>query len=61
MKIVVTNHPLYEGQAFDVAHFHGDWLVTKGGSRFYAEQWRVAEGGEEGVKLNPDLVEVTAK
>ena len=61
MRIIITNHYLCTGWAFDVAHFYGDYCITKGGSRFYYGQWRVAEDGEEGVKLNPDLVEVAAK
>jgi hypothetical protein len=61
MRIIITNHFVCKDYAFDVAHFHGDWLVTKGGSRFYADQWRVAVEGKEAVKVNPDLVEVAAK
>jgi hypothetical protein len=59
VRIIVTQHYLCTGWAFDVAHFQSDYCITKGGSRFYANQWRVAKEGEEGERLNPDLVEAT--
>jgi hypothetical protein len=55
MRIIITNHFLCKGFAFDVAHFYPSHVITKGGSRFYANQWRVAGEGEEGERLNPDM------
>ena len=61
MRIIITDHFLCCGWAFDAVHFHGEWVVTKGGNRFHLSQWRVAKEGEAVEKVNPDLAEVIVK
>ncbi len=61
MRIVIVNHPQYQGQIFAAAHFQGHSCLTTCGKRFYANQWRVARTDEVGEKLNPDLAVEVAK
>ena len=57
MRIIITNHFLCVGWAFDVAHFRGLCAYTIGGSRFYFSQYRVLVDDDVADKINPDLEE----